>query len=82
VQNHLAITLDHAQDRRLFTGQRATPRGTFEPSASPQPTQLRHHIGTTFMSGDNVYLITFDFTAQLHRLFLAITPSRNWLAMT
>ena len=34
------------------------------------------------MSGDNVYLITFDFTAQLHRLFLAITPSRNWLAMT
>jgi len=50
--------------------------------ASPQPTQLRHHIGTTFMSGDNVYLITFDFTAQLHRLFLPITPSRNWLAMT
>src|SRR5258708_784997 len=35
VKNHFSITLDHAEDRRLFTGQRAAPRCAFEPSASP-----------------------------------------------
>src|SRR4051812_666871 len=37
-ENNLAITLDQAQDRRLFLLERATAARSFEPSAPPGPT--------------------------------------------
>ncbi len=80
--NDCPATLDHPQDKGLFARQRAAPGVPLQPSASARTSLLPDNLRMAFMSGDHVHLVAFDFPAEYHRLFFAITPSRNCVAMT
>src|SRR5712691_915425 len=80
--DHLATSLNHTQDRRLFFFQCASSWRTFQPSSAPRSSLVKHRFGMSFMSCDNVHFVAFHFPAQLDWLFLTTIPSRSWVVMS
>ena len=61
--DYLTVTLDHAQDRRLFFLQGTTPTTSLEAMAAPFPFLGLDCLRVTLVTGDKVDFVTLDFTA-------------------
>jgi hypothetical protein len=82
LNDHFPAPLDHAQNRRLFFVECASPWTAFQPSAASRSPLLKHRFGMPFVSGDDLHFITFHCPTQLDWLFLTTIPSRSCVVMS
>jgi len=77
LDDHLAIALKQAEDRRFLLRQRAAPTRAFQSATTAFSPQFSHNFRMTLVTRHDIHFVGFNGAAQFDRLFLTTTPSRN-----
>lgn len=77
LNDHLAVTLKQAEDRRFLLRQCAAPPRAFQPPPAAFSPEFSHYFRLPFVTRHHIHFVGFDRAAQFDRLFLTTTPSRN-----
>jgi len=77
LNDDLSTPLEHAQDRRFFLGQGSSASFAFEPTSTAGASLTDDDLRMTFVTSNQVDLITLDLTFKEDGLFFSTTPLRN-----